>query len=140
MESGRFISVPHVILESAEYARLSAQAVKLLLDLCAQYNGINNGDFSAAWSVMEKKGWRSRDTLGNAQRELEESGFILKTRQGGRRKCNLYGVTWKNIDQCGGKLDVKSTKTPANTWKKAQIINTPSVSQCPVQRVNGAIP
>lgn len=135
-ESGSFIQLPHAILESEEYASLSMPAVKLLLDLFAQYRGKNNGDFAAAWSVMSRRGWRSRDTLRRALEELIEKGWIIKTRQGGKRICCLYGVTWKGIDDCGGKLDHPPTRTAPGTWKK--IRNTPAVSLWPASRVNGA--
>jgi len=135
-ESGSFIQLPHAILESSEYANLSAPAVKLLLDLFAQFRGKNNGDFTAAWSVMSRRGWRSRDTLRRALAVLIEKGWIIKTRQGGRRICCLYAVTWKAIDNCGEKLDHPPTRTALGTWKKFR--NTPAVSQWPARRVNGA--
>jgi hypothetical protein len=67
---GSFISVPHTILEHDNYASLSARAVKLLIDLFAQFRGSNNGDLAAAWKLMEKRGWRSKETLHRAKREL----------------------------------------------------------------------
>ena len=116
-ESATFAAIPHHILNSAEYAALSAQAVKLMLDLLAQYRGANNGDLTAAWRVMEKRGWRSRDTLGRALQELLKAGFIEKTRQGGRNRCSLFAVSWKAIDECKGKLDVPPTRAPSNSWR-----------------------
>lgn len=116
-ETGFFAAVPHVILESEEYAELTAPAVKALLDLFAQYRGSNNGDLTAAWRIMKERGWRSKDSLYRALRELLNGGWIVKTRQGGKHKCSLYAVTWKAIDACGGKLDVAPTVIPLNTWK-----------------------
>jgi hypothetical protein len=113
-----FAPFPHHILLSPQYARLRPTAVKLLLDLFAQYKGKNNGDFCIAWKVMEKRGWRSRDTISNAEKELLAAGFIEKTRQGGRNRCNLYAVTWLAIDDCGGKLDVSATRVASNEWKR----------------------
>lgn len=122
--SGHFIAIPTHLLTSQEYAELSGSGVKLLIDIFAQYRGFNNGDFCATWSVMCKRGWRSRDTLGRAVKELLESGFIVKTRQGergqssGHRKPTLYGVTWLGIDECKGKLDIRANAVPLNLWKK----------------------
>jgi len=87
------------------------------MDLCANFNGRNNGDFSAAWTLMTKRGWRSRDQLFKAQTELIESGFIVKTRQGGRNLCNLFAITFWAIDECMGKLDVPATAAPPGDWK-----------------------
>lgn len=116
-ESGSFCALPHHILESPEYAKLSAKSVKCLLDIFSQFRGTNNGDLSANWRQMSKKGWKSRDTLYRALLELMESGFILKTRQGDRRKCTLFGVTWLAINECGGKLDMLPTRVAPNTWR-----------------------
>ncbi len=113
-----FLAFPRHILSSPQYACLRPPAVKLLLDLFGQYNGTNNGDFCIAWQVMQKRGWRSRDTLNRAEKELLKAGFIQKTRQGGRNRCNLYAVTWLRINECDGKLDVSETRVASNEWKK----------------------
>ena len=86
-ESGSFVAVPHAVLESEAYSRLGGWAVRLLLDLYSQYKGKNNGDLSMVWSLMNTKGWRSKDTLYNARDELNENGFIVLTRQGGKHRC-----------------------------------------------------
>lgn len=121
-EQGTFILLPKSILESAEYAALTAHEVKLLLDLFVQYNGRNNGDFHCAWSLMQKRGWHSQDTLNRALRGLIEKGFVMKTRQGGKHKCSLYAVTWKEINDCDGKLEVRPTQVPPATWRKNKTV------------------
>ncbi len=113
-----FVAIPHIILESEEYAALSYVAVKLLFDLFAQYRGGNNGDFTAAWSVLKRRGWKSKATIFRALGTLLDNGWIEMTRQGGRHKCSLYAVTWKPIDECGKKLDVCPTRVASNLWKK----------------------
>ena len=119
--NGSFAALPHHILHGEQYALLSAHSVKLLVDLFGQFNGQNNGDYTAAWSVMTKRGWTSKAALYRALNELLALGWIIKTRQGGRNCCSLYGVTWLSINECDGKLDVKSTRTPLNTWKQNNI-------------------
>ena len=102
-KTGRsFLMLPHIILDSEGYKNLSSSAVKLIIDLAAQYRGKNNGDLSTAWVFMKKRGWRSKSTLYKAMKEAEEKGFILRTRQGGINKCNLFAITWESIDECGG--------------------------------------
>jgi hypothetical protein len=66
---------------------------------------------------MKARGWASKETLWNATEELEHYGFIKKTRQGGRHACSLYAVTWWSIDECGGKLEIPSTRAASNEWK-----------------------
>jgi hypothetical protein len=96
--------VPLAVLESLQYAALSWPARALLIELAAQFNGHNNGDQSAAFALHRKRGW-TRSTLQAATVELEQAGFIVRTRQGGRNACNLYGLTWQPLDECAGKLD-----------------------------------
>jgi hypothetical protein len=122
-DAGRFVGIPVHILESQEYAALQSNTVKLLLDLLCQYNGYNNGDLCATWSLLSKRGWKSRDTRDRALKQLLASSFIVKTRQGekghtsGHRKPTLYAVTWLGIDECKGKLDIRPNPAPLNTWK-----------------------
>ncbi len=112
-----FVALPHHILRSPEYATLNAYAVKLLLDLFGQFDGRNNGDLTAAWTVMNERGWKSKRVLYRSIHELEENGWIVRTRRGGRKICNLFAVSWLPINECGGKLDVPATCTPSNAWK-----------------------
>jgi hypothetical protein len=117
-DTGWFFRMPVAVLDSPAYCGLSFKARALLFDLGAQYRGNNNGDLAAAWSVMKKRGWKSKDTLQRALLELLEVGMIELTRQGGLHCASLYAVTWLSIDECGGKLDVKSTAVPTNLWKQ----------------------
>lgn len=132
-ESGPFLALPRSLLDSPEYAALSAYAVKLLCDLGAQLRGHNNGDLCAAWSLMRARGWKSRDTLDRAKLELEEAGVIVRTRQGGKHKPTLYALTFKGIDECEGKLDahIKASAVPFNTWKKKTLTRPPCQSDTP---------
>ena len=126
-DSGSFVAMPHAILESETYARLRAPAVKLMLDLYGQYKGSNNGDFAMAWSMMKKRGWRSKDTLYRARDELIDNGFVIQTRQGGKHQCSLYAVTWQPIDECNGKLDCPSTIVAPGYWKQGFVPKLESV-------------
>lgn len=122
-EEGSFVSLPHQLLDCSNYLCLSAHAVKLLLDIYAQYRGNNNGDLAAPWSKMQPRGWRSRDTLGKALRELEAYGMIERTRHGGegragRKATTLWAITWKAVDDCDGKLDI-SARPASGRWRQA---------------------
>ena len=112
--NGSFMSVPHMILEHEQYAKLPMRAVKLLIDVYAQYRGKNNGDLCATWSMMKKRGWKSQDTLNKALNDLINQGWLVLTRQGGRHQASLYAVTFKGIDECGGKLDRPANPRPLN--------------------------
>ena len=118
-EGGRFIALQYRCLEHKNFTRLTPKATKLFIDLSIQYNGRNNGDLTAAFTVMKKRGWNSKETLRLAIDELLHYGWIICTRIGGlNRMPNLYALTLHAIDDCGGKLDVSPTNTPSGNWKQ----------------------
>jgi hypothetical protein len=114
------MGLPHHILGSPAYLSLDGWAVKLLVDITSQYHGYNNGDLAIAWTIMKLKGWRSRATLNNARKKLLARGLIQLTRQGGRNRPSLYGITWQSIDECKGKLEIGPTDRPSNQWREYQ--------------------
>jgi hypothetical protein len=104
----QFIPMPMVTLRSERFSALSPKAVKLLLDIAAQWNGLNNGDLSATLSVLKNRGWGSATTLARALDELLVAGFIARTRFGNRHRCALFGLTWLALsrsDKLQNKLD-----------------------------------
>ena len=113
----RFVGIPFSVMDSEGYTGVSGNALKLLLELARQYNGYNNGDLSAAFSVLKPRGWRSKKTLARCLSELMERELIVKTREGwfsnpGGR-CALYALTWQRIDECEGKdLELGPTAGP----------------------------
>jgi hypothetical protein len=150
-QHGGYFGIPHAVMDSPNYLALSAHAVKLLGDLGRQFLGGNNGDSAATWTMMEKRGWKSRDTLGRALAELLHFGMIEKTRQGGLNRCSLYALTWQPIDDCRGKLEVSATRLASGLWKipkppmqhrakKKRAASTTGVSIRHDRRVNGALP
>jgi len=125
-DSGPVTVIPKALLESEEYAALTAHEVRLLIDILVQFNGYtNNGDLQCTWREMQKRGWRSRDTLARALHGLLDKGFIVKTRQGGKHRCSLYGVTWVEIHECKGKLDVKPTRLALGSWRNKSVPRLP---------------
>ena len=118
MMTDSFVRIPHHVINHEHFRSLSPRATKLLIDLLAQYRGYNNGDLCAPLSLMRERGWNSSDQLQKAKNELIEKDVIRVTRQGGRNKCSLYAVTWFQIDECNGKLDVASTTTAPVNWKE----------------------
>jgi hypothetical protein len=136
---GGFVALPFMVLRSDEFAALSAIAVKLLVDLLAEYRGDNNGDLAITWSVMKKRRWKSRDTLERARQELLSSGWIALTAQGGLHRPSLYGVTFFALDE-SPKFDYSARSFPRGAWKrtprvlpprKIESANTPVVPIAP---------
>ena len=117
-DTGPFVALPHRVLKHENFVRLSPSAVKLLVDLASQYTGNNNGDLCATYSLMQTRGWKSKETLQNARNELIHYGIIMLTRQGGRNMPSLYALTWFSVDECKGKLDFPETRKPPGDWRQ----------------------
>ncbi len=122
-EVGPFVKMPLDVLNSPEFDRLSAHATKLLMAVLAQYRVGKNRDLCASWSVMRDRGWKSKGTLQRATEELVESGWLIKTRQGGRNRCALFAVSFLAID-ASSKADefAAGTTTPPGTWRADKIL------------------
>ena len=120
-ESGTFFALPHVVHRSPNWPKLSANAVKLLIDLGSQLNGHNNGNLTVAHKILSKHGWPNRTSIARAKAELLHYGFIQQTRQGGLRNGpSLYALTWKPIDEClqaKWPLETKKTKVASGLYK-----------------------
>lgn len=116
--TGRFLRLPAALLNCPKFRALSPIGVKLLVDLGGLYNGNNNGDLSAAWKVMQPKGWKSESTLHKAKKELIAAGFIAETRKGRLPNlCSLYGITWQPLNP-NPKLEVTPYGFPVGEWAK----------------------
>ena len=94
-----FTGIVHSVFESPAFAALSPHACKLLLELAGQYRGNNNGNLTVVWSVVSKRGWRSRSTLWRCKAELIKAGFVYVTRKGHMPStCELLALTWFALD------------------------------------------
>lgn len=121
-------ALPREVWMSPDYCNLTGGASKLLMDLACQYNGRNNGDLQAAYSILSERGWNSKDTISRAVGELLRARLIVKTREGkftnpGGR-CALYALSWLPINECGNKLEVPPTTTPPRKFS-LEAIKTP---------------
>jgi hypothetical protein len=113
-------------METEDYKNLSGNSVKLLLALAYQYRGHNNGDLTAAFSIMQKNfGFTARGVIKRAVKQLLDANLIVQTRTsrflnpGGQ--CALYALTWQPIDECPGKhLEVGPTVTPLRKFSIEQ--------------------
>nr|WP_251702143.1 hypothetical protein [Pseudomonas boanensis] len=115
MESGPFARLPHAVMDSEDFRRLSGSALAVLMCLLRQYRGSNNGDLSATFANANLWGIGSKSTLANALMELQRCNLIVRTREGRFMKpggcCALYAITWQPIDECDGKIEVPATAT-----------------------------
>ena len=122
----RFAQLPHWVFKTDEYASLSHKARSLLIEITLNYDGKNNGDLSATFNQMKARGWKSPNTLQAAKNELVEAGFIQVSRAGSFRNTpTLYALTWLNVDDCKGKIDIPVTTTPNMLFLKTRKAELP---------------
>lgn len=86
---------------------------------------------------MHSRGWKSKETLNNAKKELLGACLIVETVKGARpNKCSLYALTWYALDDCDGKLDISARSFPRGAYKlkdrpqailKSAALSTPTV-------------
>ena len=105
-EAGNFFMFPKSIWACDNYKNLSLIARSLLLEIAMQYNGKNNGDLTACYSDLNKRGWASNTTIKKHLNELLHYGFIVCVQKGGincgsKQRPNLYALTWLQIDKVG---------------------------------------
>ena len=104
---GSYSALPHVVMDSVAYKRISFPAQALLNWLLRQHNGSNNGhlQMSAAWLAGRGFG-RSNSVLTRAKNGLINVGLIVETRRGGfHGGPSLYALTWLPISNFIG-LDI----------------------------------
>lgn len=114
---GQFVALPHFFIKTPQWAALSGRAVKLLIELELQYNGNNNGDLAITRTAMRSRGFPSTDQLMKARDDLVRAGWIFVTRQGGRNIPSLYGLSYRAVDPCGGKV---AAGPPSHLWRPDQ--------------------
>ncbi|MFT4195002.1 hypothetical protein [Ottowia sp.] len=103
-DAGGFVALPWAVLDSAAYQGLNHAARSLLLEIARQYVRDNNGRLLASENyLIEKRGWKSGDTITRALRELVAAGLVHQTVQGQRpNKASWYAITWQTLDRHPG--------------------------------------
>ena len=102
-DGGRFLALPHAVIQSPAYRRLSVYARALLIDIAMQYTRDDNGRLLCSTAFMKPLGWTSQGTLQKAKAELLAAGFIYETVKGQRpHKASWYAVTWLPLDRIQG--------------------------------------
>jgi len=100
---GRFIALPHSVINSVAYLNLSMHARALLIEIAKQFNSHNNGKLLVTKAVMKKRGWNSSSMLAKAKKELIDNNFIFETFKGHRpNKASWYAITWQRLDLIKG--------------------------------------
>lgn len=115
-----FLMLPKDMLDSPEFAALSAPAVKITLDIARLHNGKNNGTLEAPYKTLQRvRHWNSRSSIASALGDALRSGFLIRTRRGrrfgGKPEPSLYAISWEPIP--ASDLHSISSRAAPNTWK-----------------------
>ena len=102
---GRFITIPHEVLNSPGYLSTKPPARAVLFDLMMLYNGSNNGKLGLSVRRAAERCQISKDTAAIAITQLEDAGLIERVNKGSftqrNRKASEYRILWKRCDITG---------------------------------------
>lgn len=147
---GRFVALPHSVLESEQYAALSHSAARLLLLIAMQHAPGKNGCLVATPKYLRQYKWNSNDLTTRCIRELVASGLIWRTRFG--RRPNLaawFAITWKGLEVTTGmdespgdfpRFQPRRILIPARGTKAGHIAPRTGTGACHSLPVQGAMP
>ena len=109
-----YLTLPYSTLHHKAWRQLSGHSIKVFLELRSRFNGSNNGKLRLSYDEGAKLLGMSKTTVGRALDELEEAGYITKTKEG-----HWYGRKaheWATSDQ---KLDgYPATRDWQNRYKE----------------------
>lgn len=106
----RHAQLPVWLLETDAVTTLPHAAFRVLVLMCAEFNGTNNGALALTESRFRErygKGpMRGRSTLYGALDELQTRGLIVETRMGLRQRnsFSLFALAWREATHWGGKV------------------------------------
>lgn len=93
--SGSYAAMPDAVTQSPAYINLTDAAVRLLLELVHHHDGFNNGLLHTTYTALQLRGLGSHNKVERAFGELMNSGFIIKTRNGGLNAGpDCYALLW----------------------------------------------
>ncbi len=92
--------MPYTMLQSPAWRSLSGPAVKVWFELRNRFHGGNNGRLTLSMDEAARLLSLSKSTVKRALEELQEKGFIVRTRQGQwyGRQASEWAVTDKGVD------------------------------------------
>jgi len=98
-DTEQYLKLSYQMVRSPAWRSLSGPAVKVFLELRTRFNGANNGKLSLSLDEGTRVLGIGKMTVSRALGELQEKGFIAKTKQGFwyGRMATEYAVTDKSL-------------------------------------------
>lgn len=120
-KSGRFVALPHRILESVAYASLDLTARGLLTELVMLFKGDNNGAiYLSALDGTARLGLTDKRPVLRAFEDLQDRGFITMAKDGYFRggssdlsRARCWRLTWHAWPEC----PQRTKRAPTNEWE-----------------------
>lgn len=114
-----FFRLPKALFECTGYLKLNKTQRALLIDLCSQFNGKNNGNLTLAPSIMEALGWDEKTVKRNKQALLDSKLIRISGHKqlNNKRYMYLYAIAWLEIDDCSDYIDRCSITLPKQSLK-----------------------
>lgn len=134
---GRFLALPHSVIDSPAYRALPHPARSLLVDVARQFSGRNNGALVATPRYLQPLGWKSHDTVARALRQLLDARLLVETRKG--RFPNTpawYALGWLVLDIRDG-LDIDPSTYRKDAYSGAPLIPSHGARTMPVAPSHG---
>lgn len=96
----QFFTMGYRTAQSPAWRSLNGPAVKVFIELRTRFNGRNNGRLHLSLEESKRLLGLGKSTVARALEELEEKGFIKKTRQGQfyGRMASEYALTEKPLN------------------------------------------
>lgn len=120
--SGRFIMLPHRILDSEAYASLDLTARALLVELLRLFHGDNNGSlYLSARDARDRLGLSDCRPVLRAFADLQDRGFVtiakdahFAVKAGDTSRARCWRLTWLVWPEC----PVKRKRIATNEWEQ----------------------
>jgi DNA-binding HxlR family transcriptional regulator len=111
---GYYVPIPYVMAKSDAWRSLSGPSVKVYIELRRRYVGHNNGKLTLSLDEGVRLLHLGKTTVHRALRELEEKGFIKRTKRGRwyGRMASEYAVTDRPLDGYPATNDWKNWSPP----------------------------
>lgn len=119
--NGRFAMIPLVVMQHVAVTSLSHAAFRVLLLLCAAYNGRNNGALGVTAGQAAESGIGSRNTLYRALHEIAARGLIVQTYPASRvpPRPAMWALTWLSVDDTEYSSKTRIPSHAYRSWKAA---------------------
>lgn len=139
-KEGQYVNLSYFQLRSVAWRSLSGAAIKVLLELHTRFNGTNNGRLFLSLNEAAQALGMGKATVQRAYVELEQKGFIVKTRPGNwyQRQAHEWRLTTKPLIKSNGKretatFDWKQWRPPPKKRKRGSNTEPRNINLGPIE-------